>query len=504
MWRDLNTRIEAAARGRLADYERARQRRFVENDRRTRRSTGVVDLVSTGLPSAWSYPPFDPRHVLRRRQSIAHAIGAAMRGRAYVPLTPYGYTVPKRGGGSRRVSSLAIADEVVSLELFKAVLRKNRSRLSARSFAYRSDVGQQDAIRHLRATMCGAPRVYVAEYDLRNFFDSLDHDYLRGCISDLQLSLTSLEYSLLEAFMSCRHPEFGDWSDTGRARSRGIPQGTSASLVLANIATTPLDMQLEAMGLQFARYADDLIVWGSDYGAVSAAAHTIWTWATDAGIEVNSDKSPGVRLLVDARVAESEIRQTHECEFLSHSFTVGAAAPSAEALARIKAKVSRLLFDNLLREPLQGAQHLGRFTTTDRDYVTYIWQLRRYLYGARSESEVRRLSTGAIPFTRFTGAVSMFPYCTDHVKFHELDEWILNQTWLALRKRSSLLAKAVSPSPVPWNLSRLSLRECRVTSATTGHRLDLRLPSTARMAQVVSRAVQVHGSRVVEQFGGLY
>jgi len=39
-------------------------------------------------------------------------------------------------------------------------------------------------------------------------------------------------------------------------RERGIPQGTSISLFLANVAPWDLDRSLERLGVSFVRYAD--------------------------------------------------------------------------------------------------------------------------------------------------------------------------------------------------------------------------------------------------------
>jgi len=41
---------------------------------------------------------------------------------------------------------------------------------------------------------------------------------------------------------------------------RGVPQGGPLSPLLANIALTPLDRELEGRGLRFARYADDFLI----------------------------------------------------------------------------------------------------------------------------------------------------------------------------------------------------------------------------------------------------
>jgi hypothetical protein len=52
----------------------------------------------------------------------------------------------------------------------------------------------------------------------------------------------------------------------------GIPQGTSISLFLANVAAYALDRRLETLGVGFVRYADDTIIWSTVVWSVTVSA----------------------------------------------------------------------------------------------------------------------------------------------------------------------------------------------------------------------------------------
>lgn len=507
MWGSFELDLEHECARRLAESDRNLARLRTENGRRVRRSLGSPTLLPLVRPSVWNHPEFNPLHVRSNREAVAHAIEQSMRSFSYRPLPPRTLLVPKATGGHRTISMFPIADELVSRKLFEAVMQKNRSRLSARSFAYRRDIGEQDAVRRLRAAVLERQRVFVCSYDLRTYFDAVDHDFIRGSIDRLELSLTRLERHLINSFLEAPLPLEVGRASVPRLRTRGIPQGTSISLALANVATGVLDRKLEELPVDFIRYADDLLVWSDTYDGASRAAEEVLSWAKSARVAINGAKSTGVRLLQAADQPPGEIRTISDVSFLGHAFGIDNVEISAASVARIKSRVAKLIFDNLLREPLSGTQDMSRLSMNDRDYITYIWQLRRYLYGANSEASVRRMLHGRIPKRRYTGAVCRYPYITANDQLRELDEWIQYTTARAVAKRARILAPALGglrAAPRPWGWSIRQLLEAKTVSGTSGKVVDIRLPTCERMHAVVQRAVAAHGSSVVETYGELY
>lgn len=504
VWSGLEQDLLDACTRRILAAERRRGRATDENRRRTRRSTGPVELVSLDTPQLWALPGFDPYKVRKNRKSIAYSIRHKLQSRTYEPFPPQRIEIPKASGGHRVVNVFPIADEVISLRLFKFLLKKNRSRLSARSFAYRSDITAQDAIRHLRREWGRATRLFVAEYDLTDFFDRISHDHIWQSMDSLDFSMTDLERFLVNAFMTSQVSPPAASGEPPLKRRIGVPQGTSISLLLANVATGPLDRKLETMNLDFARYADDLLIWSKNYDAISEGASEVWKWSEQVQVPINHSKSEGIRLVVPKAAHKAEMLHTPAVSFLSHSIELRSVCVSERTINDIKHRTLRLLYDNLIREPRRGTQDMSRLTGNDRDYATFIWQLRRYLYGSHSEKELRRLEAGPIPRTYFTGAISHFPYTTDDTVLHDLDEWIVTQTWLALQRRESLLRGITALKPVPWGMCREALRHCRTVSSTSGQSIDLRIPSTIRMVKTIRKAVSVHGVSAIDRSNGLY
>ncbi|MGX5681161.1 reverse transcriptase domain-containing protein [Schumannella luteola] len=427
-----------------------------------------------------------------------------IRGGEWSPNRPGGFQVPKSDGSFRTVSAFEIADEVISRRLFLSLFRKNHALFSGHSYAYSPGLTPHDAIRYISTELRREQRIFVAEYDFRKFFDNVSHEYFWKAARELGAIMSPIERRLLESFLRAPEPYLSPAAKTAKRADRtvGIPQGTSTSLFIANLVATELDRSLEKLGVGFTRYADDTLVWGRSYDQILEAVHFLHEASDAIGSPVNVEKSNGVRLLVPAGTKYFEMAATETVDFLGHSVGLRRVSLKREAMLKVKDRVNELLYTNLLKEPLGGTQNMARVTGSDRDYVTFIWQLRRYLYGSLSENQVRRFQRGAVPAMSFKGLMSFYPLVDDDEQLRQLDEWIAAQAWLALRRRAKLL-RAVTPPPT-WSISKKALIGLRTRSSVTGKPLDLRLPSVRRIASVISTAVAVHGLAVVGNTSRLY
>lgn len=382
---DISEAIRLAAREKIRAQARRVQRARAESVRRQRRSLPKLPTLEARRPLLWSYDPsHDPYHVRARAAVIGHAVSAAVRSGAYAPFPPAGFEVMKPSGGVREVTAFAIADEVVSKRLYGSLLEKNRSALSPRSYAYRPDLGVNDAIRHIATEWSGERRLYLAHFDFRDYFGSISHDHIWSTIRSLGLATTRTERRLLGAFMAAPLPTMLPATRPAEAqrRVRGVPQGTTVSLLLANIAATPLDRELERLGASFARFADDMVIWSRDYATISRAVESLHQFADRSGFHINHSKSTGVSILVGADSGIPEFRHTDGIEFLSHRISLDFVSLSDRTVRMAKENINGFIYSHLLREPINGTQDLRRLKGgLDRDYIALVWELRRYLYG---------------------------------------------------------------------------------------------------------------------------
>ena len=467
-----------------------------EHQRRSRRTTQSVSRLTLRRPHYWSlHKGFDPFFVRSRADCVAHTVEDKLYKRAYAPFTPVQHFVPKASGGRREVCVFQVADSAASRVVYESLIEKNRSRMSSRAYAYRDDVTAQDAIQYVAAEMRAQSRIFVAEYDFSKYFDNISHDYLQKILRDRQFLLTRIERSVVEAFLQTGPVPANNYQPGGGARrERGIPQGTSISLFLANVAAWELDRSLERLGVSFVRYADDTLIWSTDYAQLCRAVDTLHEMASRIGSPINLEKSGGIRLLVP-KGAPSELPPVESIEYLGHRITLSSVSMKEKVILRIKKRVNQLLYFNLIREPEAGTQNTERLGRVDRDYVTYVWQVRRYLYGDISERRLRRFQARGAPRRRFRGIMSFFPLLEDHQQLRELDAWLVCSTCMALRKRGVLLrGLGYSTLPDPHGIRCDLLANYVRKSQTTGGSLDLRLPSFRRIASVIRQAATQYGT----------
>ena len=247
---ELARAIHEAATEKIRAHERRRKVAHDETVRRQRRSTTPLPHLNARQPAFWAYDQsHDPYHVRARAAAIGHAIDASVKSGTYKPYPPTGFTVPKQGGRARMVTTFAIADEVVSKRLYASLMNKNRARLSARSYAYRNDLRVHDAIAHIQSEWTSEHRLYVAQYDFTDYFGSIDHDHVWSTIAALGLAVTRTERRLLRSFMEAPLPTMLPTTMPASApsRERGIHQGTTISLLLANIAARRLIVSLSVL-----------------------------------------------------------------------------------------------------------------------------------------------------------------------------------------------------------------------------------------------------------------
>jgi RNA-directed DNA polymerase len=342
-------------------HERYAQDLADEFKRRNRR-TGADNAPIVLRPSYWSLSPgFNPYLVRSRAADIASSVRVSLRDRQFAPRNAVSYEVQKEDGSPRTVSVFQIADSAVSRQVFHRLLEKNRQKLSAYSFAYRADLTVHDAIQHIAADISHRPRIFVAEYDFSKYFDSIDHDHIWQTLDRQRFLVTDVEDQVLRAFVGTPTLAGPDYVESGGdRRAKGVPQGTSVSLFLANVAAWPLDRALERLGVGFARYADDTLIWSHDYARLCEAVDAVNEAAASIGAELNLRKSDGISILAPGE-APVEFKSKTSVDFVGYSFSSSGISIRPESIRRIKERMAYLIYRNLLESPKKGVVVPSRF-----------------------------------------------------------------------------------------------------------------------------------------------
>jgi len=378
-------------------------------------------------PEYWSrHRLFNPFYVRSNAQAIAKSIARKIEDGTYKPATPFEKPIPKHGGGERKLTIYQIPDAAVSLFFYTRLLAKNRHRFSSFSYAYRNDRNVHFAIQDIAVDLEEQARTFVAEFDFSDFFGSIDHNYLFTQLDANGFFVSGEDKSVIKAFLS--------------SSEKGIPQGTSISLFLANLVCWRLDKSLEKAGLKFARYADDTVIWSENYAAICHGFSIINDFSRSAGVEINLKKSLGISLLVEEG-APTEINSKESFDFLGYSLGVGKIAIRDKAEVRIKKQISYLLYRNLLQplkeHPLRSLQIPAN--NRDKALLIAMMQIRRYLYGGLLERDLFDYIKGRKKILQFHGLMSFYPLVNDEDQLKRLDGWLVSVIHRSLQARNKLL-----------------------------------------------------------------
>ncbi|HWP96446.1 MAG TPA: reverse transcriptase domain-containing protein, partial [Syntrophomonadaceae bacterium] len=236
--------------------------------------------------------------------------------------------VPKPAGGTRHVCVYQIPDSAVSNYLYHKLLSKNKHRFSSLAYAYRDDRNVHYAIQDIALDFRRYPRVFISEFDFKDFFGSIDQSFLKEQFDKNGFFISTYDQKIIDAFITLN--------------SRGIPQGTSISLFLANLVCWQLDRKLESEGLRFARYADDTVIWSNDYSKITKSFELIYDFSAKAGIPINIDKSNGIRLLV-RKGTPTEFpsdKTIQSIDFLGYELTLDKIKIKQKSVKKIKQHIS--------------------------------------------------------------------------------------------------------------------------------------------------------------------
>jgi len=319
--------------------------------RRREKRSGLIQAKHIHLPEYWSADKgFNPYYVRAHSQGIAYAIEKALAYGQYQPRPAVTYEVEKPDGTLRPVSVFQVADGAVSTLTFRRLVEKNARHFSARAYAYRPDLTLHDAVLHISSDFNMRSRIFVAEFDFRKFFDSISHEHIHRVLKDERFFITERERRVIDAFLVAPSLRVSEYArESHEKRQRGIHQGTSVSLFLANVAAYPLDRKLEGLGVGFARYADDTLIWGDSYDIVCRAVNALEETAAEMGVELNFNKSEGISILCPEGL-QAEFRAKAAVSFMGYKIGSNLISFRPETLKNSQDWLSYLIYSNLLQE----------------------------------------------------------------------------------------------------------------------------------------------------------
>lgn len=465
----------------------------LKNQKKFTKRTGIPSRPkATYIPRHWSLDnQFNPFYVRKNADCIAFTLAKKIKDETYSPKPCLIQSIPKPSGGSRNISIFTIPDAVVAKYLYSLLLKRNYPFFSSYSFAYRTDRNAHDAIQHLSNCVNGVPRLYILEYDFSKYFDTIEHKYLFEVI-DKHLKTNSREKYLVNKFLKFEMADgFERYSNREfNCNSVGIPQGSTISLFLANVACMELDKKIESLGASFARFSDDNIIITTTYSDAHKCANIMIKHGDSSGTKINLAKSEGISLLTQD--PNPEMRSKSYFDFLGHRISQESVGLRDKTIKRIKSKISQIIQKHLIHYPLKYGFSAKRFSASDKvdwDLVTCINEIRRYVYGKVTEEKINKvLSSKTEPLEFTISAMSFYPLVDDSQTFRKLDGWLVNSINGSLKKRQEILSRYIGyyERPTKEQLIKNNWYKCEL-------KMETKLPSFYKSWIYTRKLVKIYG-----------
>jgi RNA-directed DNA polymerase len=254
-----------------------------------------------------------------RLEEELEALSASLAEGQYRPQAIRRRWIPKPGGREKRPLGIpTVRDRVVQTAL-RMVLEPIFERDFAEpSYGFRPGRGCLDALARVE-DLLGSGYTWVVDADLQSFFDTIDPERLLARVQEKVSDGRVI--ALVAAFLQQKVMEgLEGWTPT-----RGTPQGSPLSPLLANIFLDSLDHLLVDEGLELVRYADDFVILCRTQADTRRALRLVEEWTSREGLMLHPQKTG----IVDAT-------QRGGFDFLGYHFERGYKWPRRKSIQALK------------------------------------------------------------------------------------------------------------------------------------------------------------------------
>ena len=203
----------------------------------------------------------------------------------YQPQSVLGIEISKTSGGKRLLGIPVVIDRLIQQAIHQVLHPIYDLEFSEYSYGFRPGRNAHQAINQAQRYINDGYQ-YIIDFDLKSFFDIVNHDYLMSLlyrkIKDKMLLKLIRKYLQSDILVG----------GLMQQREKGTPQGSPLSPLLSNIILTELDNELEKRGLRFVRYADDFSIFVKSKRAANRTKRNITKFVeSKLHLIINQEKS---------------------------------------------------------------------------------------------------------------------------------------------------------------------------------------------------------------------